>query len=176
MQINFRRVGTVIFASIVGLVLLSFCPPAEGQSKDHPSKPTVVLSKLVPPAYPFVARQARVFGEVHLRVSVHSDGSINSVIPIDGPPLLVRAALDSARQSQFECEDCAVSDVTRSFTYSFQFPPEGEKSPDPCCCSHKPRSSDCKPPSTHVSQSDDRITVTAPIGCICDATSAGGTS
>jgi TonB family protein len=125
------------------------------------------LSKLFPPNYPPLARQARIFGDVHLKVSIHSDGSINSVTLIDGPPVLVQAALDSARQSHFDCERCGGSGlVERTFTYSFQIP--AQKPADSSCCLEEKVPPD-KPPTAPVSQSDERITITTPAACICSA-------
>ncbi len=167
-MVIFRMVGIVLtLASAISLVLTSRSLVAQAPSENQGVKSQVVLSKLFLPVYPALARQALVFGDVHLRVSVHRDGSIDSVIPIDGSPLLVQAALDSARQSQFECKDCGTSGLARSFTYSFRLPPEGEQNQDPCCCSHEPGSPGYKAPSAQVSQSDERITVLAPPVCVC---------
>ena len=168
MKIAFRKDGTaLIFASVVSLLLLSRSLVAQVQNNHQEDKPHVVLSKLSPPVYPPLARQAIVFGDVHLKVSVHSDGSIDSVTVIDGHKLLAPAALESARQSQFECKDCGDSGFSRSFTYSFRLPPEGEANPDPCCCSHPPGSAGYKAPETKVAQSNERITITAPPVCMC---------
>jgi TonB family protein len=134
-------------------------------SQTNGEMPRVVLTKLLAPAYPPIARQARIEGDVHLKISVHSDGSVESVTPIDGPPLLVQAAVDSARQSHFECRGCGESNANVSFTYSFQL--SGGSNPDPCCCSHDPSSKNYKPPTSQVSQSEDHITVIGPPGCVC---------
>lgn len=174
MEINFRRVGIVlVLANIGGLFLVPRNLMAQAGAKDQELKPQVVLSKLFPPIYPFVARQARIFGDVHLRISIHSDGSINSVAVIDGHPLLRQAALDSARQSHFECKDCGGSDLGRTLTYSFELPSEEEKPSDPHCCSQEQVPPD-KAPTARVSRSDDRIRITAPATCICSDDDLGG--
>jgi Gram-negative bacterial TonB protein C-terminal len=171
MEIEYGRLGAaLILVSAMGLPMCSRSLMAQGITDNEGAKPQVVLNKLFPPVYPPLARQARIAGDVHLKVSVHTDGSIGSVTPIDGPPLLVQAALDSAKQSQFECKECGTSDLSRSLTYSFQLPPEGEQPSDPCCCSHEPGSPGYKAPGeqvSRVSQSEDRITITAPPVCIC---------
>jgi Gram-negative bacterial TonB protein C-terminal len=93
MEINFRRLGIVlVLANIAGLFSVPRNLIAQGEAKSQEIKGQVVLSKLFPPNYPPLARQARIFGDVHLKVSIHSDGSINSVTLIDGPPVLVQAA------------------------------------------------------------------------------------
>src|SRR5215472_2537098 len=76
--------------------------------------------------------------------------------------MLVQAAITSAQQSKFECAQCAASGGTQSFTYSFEQSPE---KPAPCCCSgHGAASGDT---STHVAQSGNHITITAPPVCAC---------
>jgi TonB family protein len=164
MEINFRRVGIVlVLANIGGLFLVPRI--AQSEAKERESKGRVVLSKLFPPNYPPLARQAHIFGDVHLKVSIHSDGNINSVTVIDGPPMLRQAALDSARQSRFDCEHCEGSGtVERIFAYSFQIP-GAEKPLDSNCCLEEQASPD-KPP-TPVSQSDDLVIITAPAVCWC---------
>jgi len=166
MEINFRRLGIVlVLANIVGLFLVPRNLIAQGEAKDQEIKGQVVLSKLFPPNYPPLVRQARIFGDVHLKVSVHSDGSIDSVTVIDGPPMFQQAAVDSAKRSHFDCEHCEGSGlVERIFTYSFQIP--GQKPLDSSCCLEEQVPPD-KPPAAPVSQSDDLITTTTPAVCEC---------
>jgi TonB family protein len=59
----------------------------------------VSLSKLV---YPPLARQANIYGEVKVAVTVRPDGTSEAVVE-SGHPMLKQAALDSATQSHFEC-------------------------------------------------------------------------
>ncbi len=130
------------------------------------SVPHLVLKKLSPPVYPPLARQARIAGDVSLKVVVHPDGTMESVTATSGHPLLMKAALDSAEQSQFECLECGTVDVSRTVTYSFQ--ESQETNPDPCCCTQKPATSkNDKPAAGHVSQSEDHITIKSPPVCIC---------
>jgi len=143
----------VTFAVLLAISVVSAHGGVESQ---------VVLHKLFPPAYPPLARQALVTGDVHLTVSVLRDGTVKSVMPIDGPTLLVQAALDSALKSQFDCQGCSDAGANRNFTYTFL---PSATNPDPCCCSHDAK--DYKPPAAQVSQSDDHITVAAPLWCVC---------
>lgn len=143
------------------------CSWAQAEPEDASRAPHAVLTKLFPPVYSPLALQAMIAGDVKLRVTVHPDGSIESVTSISGHPMLAQAALDSAKQSQFECRGCA-SNGSLSLTFSFQ--PSQEMNPDPCCCSHdsaEPRN-DTAPRST-VSQTEDRITITTtgPLSCMC---------
>jgi hypothetical protein len=165
MEIKFHRVGILlVFTTIAGLLLVPRNLIAQAEASGREIKGQLVLSKLLPPVYPALARQALVFGDVHLRISIHSDGSIDSVV-IDGNPLLRQAALDSAKQSHFDCKDCGRSDVVeRTFTYSFQL--SEQKPADSICCLEEEVPPD-EAASVRVAQSDERITITAPARCIC---------
>jgi TonB family protein len=60
------------------------------------------LVSSVQPAYPKKAMKRRIQGDVHLRVVVGPDGSVTSVEPLFGPPLLVAAAEDATRQFHYK--------------------------------------------------------------------------
>lgn len=151
---------------VMGLAVACCGLKAQAPTKDQKIEPQVVLSKLFPPVYPPHARGGYV-GDVHLKVSIRSDGSIVAVSVIDGSPLLVPAALDSAKQSQFECKGCGQSDhlVEGTFTYSFQVSPEQQPADSSCCLKEQAPSD--KVPTTQVSQSDEHISVTIPPECRC---------
>lgn len=165
MEINFGKVGVVlVLISIAGLLLAPCNLIAQAEAQDQEIKGQVVLSKLFPPIYPPLARQALVFGDVHLSISVHPDGRVDAVV-IDGHLLLRQAALDSARQSHFDCKDCGRSDIVeRTFTYSFQV--ADQKPANSNCCLEEQVPSE-EAPTVRVSQSDERITITAPATCRC---------
>jgi TonB family protein len=130
-----------------------------GNEAEHPA-PKVVLTYLAPPIYPQMATIAGITGDVSLQVTVHPDGSVVSVKPMSGHPILIQAAVDSAERSQFQCQNCTESTSTRSFIYSFQPP---QKPPDRCCCS----SGATPTPPPPVVQTDDHITITAAPLCVC---------
>jgi TonB family protein len=131
------------------------------QADDPHLAPQVVLSKLFPPVYPPLARQALIGGDVKVMVSVRPDGSIESVTSISGHPMLVQAALDSAKQSQFECRGCTASNGSVSLTFSFQVSQKTNPNPDACCCTYDPSKPYAALTST-VSRTEDHITITAP--------------
>ena len=60
------------------------------------------LEHSVAPAYPDVARQAGVEGDVALRVYVSSDGRVTNLKVLDGPPILARAAVAAVRQWEYQ--------------------------------------------------------------------------
>jgi len=79
----------------------------------------VILAKLSPPIYPPLARQARITGDVEVRVSIRKDGSVEAAYVVSGHPMLREAALRSALRSTFECSGCSDLIVTDSLTYTF---------------------------------------------------------
>jgi len=54
------------------------------------------------PAYPPLARAARVSGTVRLRAFIATDGGVRNVQLVSGPPLLVRAAYDAVLQWRYK--------------------------------------------------------------------------
>ena len=95
-----------------------------GQGGSNIPQSEVVLTGLAKPAYPRLARQARVQGDVVLKVAVRRDGTVESAESISGPAMLVQAALDSARNSKFDCSSCTEAVTSYRLVYSFQFGPE----------------------------------------------------
>jgi TonB family protein len=81
----------------------------------------VVLTKLSPPIYPPLARAARVSGDVEISLRIRQDSSVESAEVVKGHPLLREAALDSARQSKFECRECGEAPVPYSVLYTFGY-------------------------------------------------------
>jgi len=53
-------------------------------------------------------------------VAIRRDGSVESAHLLYGHPLLAVAALDSARQSKFECEGCTEFVTSYALKYKFQ--------------------------------------------------------
>jgi TonB family protein len=114
-----------------------------------------VMTKLSPPVYPPLARQANIFGEVKLAVVIREDGTVASADVISGHPMLKQSALESAQQSHFECRGCGDSVTTLLLTYAFEMKDDGD------CCSALPR-------TPEVTQSLNRIVIVAAHICLCD--------
>ena len=111
------------------MLMLSFgalvCPAViqsiQEQSTDpNASQTTVILTKLVPLTYPPLARQARIQGEVEITVGVRKNGSVESAILTSGHPILAMAALQSAKNSEYECRSCSEAVTSYSLVYTFQ--------------------------------------------------------
>lgn len=106
--------------------------------KASPPEPKVIITKLGPITYPQIARVAHVTGEVEIAVSIRPDGTIESANEDSGPALLYRAALESARHSEFECRNCMDAAVPYRVHYTFRLIagdigncPPGSVSPSP---------------------------------------------
>ena len=56
------------------------------------------IEQKVQPAYPPLAKQARVQGTVTFEVTIGKDGHVNNLHLISGPPLLVQAAMQAVQQ------------------------------------------------------------------------------
>jgi TonB family protein len=80
----------------------------------------VVLTKLYPPVYPPLARQARIAGDVKVNVHVRPDGAVATAEALSGHPMLAPAAVENARQSQYQCNGCT-GETEYVLTYTFGF-------------------------------------------------------
>jgi TonB-like protein len=143
------------------------CAAQIATNKD--SVPHVVLKEVSPLVYPALARTALIGGNVSLKIVVHPDGTIESVTAISGHRMLVPAAIESAKQSKFECLGCGESDAVEFLTYSFV--PTQEADPDPCCCTlDAARPKKNEPRTVQVSQSENHIAIKAAPVCMCPNT------
>jgi TonB family protein len=100
--------------------------------------------------YPPLARQANITGDVELKLEIGKDGNVASAVVVSGPPMLTDAALNSAKQSRFECRGCESEVTEYPLTYSFQIAAASEISGWPC------------PETTgeHIAQSENHIMIT----------------
>jgi TonB family protein len=141
----------LIAALVSAGTLLAQSPPNPDAGKNQ-----VILTELFPPAYPPLARQTRISGEVQLELKIRPDGSVDSLEAVSGHPLLAPAALESAKQSHFRCTNCGESLTSYRLVYTFQFVDSED-----CCSATQP---DLPKPS----QSENHITVFARPMCLCD--------
>lgn len=96
--------------TISGLVAVA--PPRVETAPVKPTAPTSIRTSTgvqqalliheVKPLYPQLARQARVSGIVRLAAVIARDGSIQRLQLVNGPPLLVKAALDAVQQWRYK--------------------------------------------------------------------------
>jgi len=111
------------FACTVCVLIASLMSPGIGfahTSDMSDSTAGVQVAKLAQPVYPRLARMAHITGAVNIEVRVARNGTVQSATVISGHPMLRDAALDSARQSQFECGRCSAEGSSYSLTYEFR--------------------------------------------------------
>jgi len=153
---------TIVLAVVISCFSVALRNALAQATTGNDSPPTgVVLIELSSPLYPPLARQARIAGDVKVQLSIRPDGSVESATPVSGHTWLVPAALESARQSQFECRGCSGT-TAYSMTYTFQVLGELDR----CCCTQG-ASTPSTPGGYGVSQSQDHVTITAAPACIC---------
>jgi TonB family protein len=158
-----RTTALALGLCVLFLVSHKICA-AQGLSGADSPPNGVVLTKLVQPIYPPVARAARITGDVELVLTVRPDGAIDSVVVASGHPLLKESAVTSARQSQFECRGC--TELFNKYRLVYTFNIEGE-----CECEPRETPSIKKEPQQTYPQFPDaqhRVTVVAQVLCICD--------
>ena len=117
---NPRRLPSILrFCAGVLLISLAEVSMAQTGTSSTTQENGAALTKLYPPAYPPIAKTARVTGDVKLQIKVTREGTVSSVKVVSGPPLLVQAALDSAHSSTFACQSCTDEVTAYSLTYTF---------------------------------------------------------
>jgi TonB family protein len=129
--------------AVVALVALAYATPfslAQSSSAESTKERTFWPEyPLAAPVYPPLANQARIMGDVNVRISIHRDGSVVSAEVVSGHPMLQPAALESARKSKFYCwPDCTDDVTTFVFTYTF-----GTYAHSCCCDSLRLRAAKC---------------------------------
>lgn len=119
------------------------------------------LTRLFPPIYPRLAQQARISGVVRICLQLRKDGTVESTEVVDGHPMLVQAALDSAQKSIFECGDCGQAKARYLLVYSFEIRDGCHSGPH------------CDPSDIDklvISQSPGRVALSVGSLCTCDPT------
>jgi TonB family protein len=145
-----------VWSSTVGPASAQSVPPSE------PPHAGLVLTKLSPPVYPALARQARIQGDVEVTVNVRRDGSIESMVITSGHPMLAPSAIESAKKSQFDCHECSEAVTTYALRYKFQITSRGY--PKDCDTTEKQ-------PLAEVDPTGHQVTVPAWAQLICDPAS-----
>ena len=149
------------------VVLLSCsCPRslAQNATTSDSSQAGVVLTNLIQPVYPPLARQAHITGDVDLILGIRQDGLVDSVSVVSGHPLLKQAALVSVQQSQFECRKCTEALTTYRLAYTFKLEVVSE------CLPRDAKSSTKEEQHAYpqVKDAENRVTVVGYIICLID--------
>jgi len=126
-------------------------------------KPQVVLVRLADPIYPRLAHQAHVYGTVRIGITVHPDGSTEAAV-VSGHPMLKQAALESATNSRFECQNCAAP-LHYSLVYAFELNSDS----DCCAAFNAPVRVEQKPQSAdQEEETETQIVISTSHICLCD--------
>jgi TonB family protein len=83
---------------LIFLLMLTVVP-APAQDATLPQERKVVLR--VNPAYPDLARRMHLAGVVKLQVTIAADGSVKSVSPLGGNPVLLKSAQEAVSRWKY---------------------------------------------------------------------------
>jgi TonB family protein len=137
---------------------------AQSEPNPNPAHNRVTIMKLAAPEYPRLALQTRIAGEVKISVEIQADGRVASASFVSGHPLLARAAIDSAQQSQYACLECDDSLHSYILLYSFEFVSFGScRETD-----QKQKGTQEKPRYPLVTQTQNRVTIVDQLPLNCD--------
>jgi TonB family protein len=173
---------TLQLSSTLGLIVLVNTAVAQGATSSHTQVNGVVLTKLSPPVYPPLSRQAHITGDVKIQVWIWRNGSIASAEVLSGHPMLKLTALASAQKSTFECHGCTQELTAYPLTYTFGLRDNVD------CSVRRLRSVKClylwgcggwrnaETSSPAVTQSQNHITILADAACVetLSSNSSGG--
>src|SRR6478609_7591991 len=93
------------------LACLGLVVPAAAQTEPAKQPSTLNVSSrvaqgyrthTVDPIYPRVARDKGIYGDVVLHATIDTKGKIVSIRPVQGDPILVRAATDAVQQWRYK--------------------------------------------------------------------------
>ena len=146
--------------TLLSALVLTFSAIMLLAQEASPPKSEPVLSKLFPVAYPPLARQARITGNVEIALRVRQDGTVESADFISGHPMLREAALESARKSQFECNQCTQELTSYTLAYRFVI---SDREPQKACAEPE-----APAPATLLDTSKHEVTVSAWQTWTCD--------
>ena len=153
-----RKVQTMKMSALVFAVVIAPTMSAFAQQATR----SAVLLELSQPVYPPLARQANIYGDVSVAVTVHPDGKTEVAFE-SGHPILKQAAVDSAQKSRFECRECD-STVTYHLVYSFRL----AKGSDCCSAMSVPARVTLELQSSDPNARQAHITIMADEICLCD--------
>ena len=88
------------FITVVLLLLTTSAGLAFAQDADTSHDARILVHK-VAPMYPDLARRLQISGVVKLRATVTPNGSVKSVEPLGGNPVLLKAATDAVSHWQY---------------------------------------------------------------------------
>jgi Gram-negative bacterial TonB protein C-terminal len=153
----------LLSAITIGSTVGALAQEAESTASTEAPNGNAILVNLSQPVYPSLARQANIHGEVAVAVTIHPDRKTEVALE-SGHPMLAQAALDSAKQSQFECRGCD-SAVSYRLVYSFRLTHGSD-----CCSAFSVPAQVIREPqsSGQDGQRETHVAITAEEICLCD--------
>lgn len=119
LKLRLPHVAGTVRATIIILCVLApaFAPRAKAQKTDN--KPSRKLVSKENPGYPVTLREAHIGGVVRLEIVISAKGSVDSVAPLGGNPVLVEAASAAVRRWKY-----APADTETKTQVEFTFDPK----------------------------------------------------
>jgi protein TonB len=94
--------GSIVTQAPVAVPKAVVPPPPDKPIKLSSGVTTGLLVRKVQPAYPPLAKQARIQGSVVLQAVIGKDGSIQNLRAVSGHPMLIQSAIDAVRQWKYK--------------------------------------------------------------------------
>jgi TonB family protein len=95
------RCFPVFLMFVVCSLIPALIPDATAQAPQAPTDNGRKLVRRVDPAYPEMAKRVNLTGTVKVYAVVGPDGTVKSVEPVGGSPLLVQASEDAIKKWKF---------------------------------------------------------------------------
>jgi len=105
-------VSVTVSALIIGSGVVT--PPLDLRAQEETTRKT---KKEVPPQFPPLARQLRLFGTARVAVVISPEGKVKSAHSIGGPPVFVPSAEEAAKHWEFEP---ATKETTQVLEFKFE--------------------------------------------------------
>jgi hypothetical protein len=160
------RISTIlsVHLSICAVSCAQQAPLSDSTPRELRDGATLV--SLFRPVYPPLARQANIWGDVRIAMTVRPDGTTEAFLE-SGHPMLTKAALESAWQSHFECRMCR-SPAFYVLVYAFR----KVEGPDCCSAFAAPVRVKQEPPSNdEQGRAQTVVIIAAEQVCFCDPSS-----
>jgi outer membrane biosynthesis protein TonB len=104
-----------------------FVPAEPGPESSHALEKLQIGERItkIAPLYPAEAAQKAMGGTVHLRATIGKDGHVEDVRPINGPLMLITAAVDSILQWRYQPTLLAGQPIEMQEDFTVEFRPLG---------------------------------------------------
>ena len=92
-------------AAVAAMMAAGFVAPLEAQDEPLKVSRAEALSAATTkpaPAYPVIAKQLKVEGEVTVQVLIGEEGKVETSTPVSGNPILTKAAVDTLKDWRFK--------------------------------------------------------------------------